>query len=434
MGFYFDFPTELAIVIAALSTLLVAYVKHKYTFWPRRNVPQLQPELFFGNARKMILKQVAFGDTFSHIYNHFKSLGAPVGGFYIALKPELMLVDIDIIKSVMIKDFQHFTDRGNFVDEKNDPLTGHLFALPGLKWKSLRTKLTPTFTSGKMKMMFQTVVDTSKELQVIMDEKSNLGAPLDIKDILARFTTDVIGSCAFGIDCNCLRTPDTDFRKYGALSFSPQGVDMLRQLLAITAPWVMSTLKIRGINKDISEFFLNLVKETVDYREKNNVFRKDFMHLLIQLKNRGKVTEDESIGVNGDGGGFRSNGSLSIEEMAAQSFVFFLAGFETSSTTMTFCLFELAANQEIQDRLRREVNDMLRRYDGEMTYEGVMEMPYMDKVVNGKCSFLGGVCFLQVVTCRTWSKLSGGKELFLSHFSHSNLLLSHPVILSPSSR
>ena len=73
-----------------------------------------------------------------------------------------------------------------------------------------------------------------------------------------------------------------------------------------------------------------------------------------------------------------------MDVIAAQAFVFFLAGFETSSTTMTFCLYELACNPDIQARLREEIDSMLSKHGGEMTYEAIHEIQYLDKVINGK--------------------------------------------------
>jgi cytochrome P450 family 6 len=70
--------------------------------------------------------------------------------------------------------------------------------------------------------------------------------------------------------------------------------------------------------------------------------------------------------------------------IAAQAFVFFAAGFETSSTTMTFCLHQLALNPDIQEQLRAEIDSVLQKNEGNITYESIFEMEYLDKVVNGK--------------------------------------------------
>jgi cytochrome P450 len=70
--------------------------------------------------------------------------------------------------------------------------------------------------------------------------------------------------------------------------------------------------------------------------------------------------------------------------ITAQAFVFFLAGFETSSTTMSNALYELALNQLIQTKLRQEINDELKKCDGNLKYESIKNMKYMHKVFCGK--------------------------------------------------
>jgi hypothetical protein len=82
---------------------------------------------------------------------------------------------------------------------------------------------------------------------------------------------------------------------------------------------------------------------------------------------------------------------LSMNSLAAQAFVFFVAGYETSSTSMTFCLYELSLHQDIQDRLRQEIDVVLNKHDSKLTYEGIQEMEYLDKVVSGKTQFLMNV-------------------------------------------
>lgn len=76
--------------------------------------------------------------------------------------------------------------------------------------------------------------------------------------------------------------------------------------------------------------------------------------------------------------------------VAAQLHVFFAAGFETSSTTMSNALYELAQYQSIQDEVREEIKKVLNVTDGAITYESIKEMIYLDKVFKGMCVYM---CF-----------------------------------------
>lgn len=78
---------------------------------------------------------------------------------------------------------------------------------------------------------------------------------------------------------------------------------------------------------------------------------------------------------------------FSFNDAAAQAFVFFLAGFETSSTTMMFAFYELAMNPDVQRRLQQEIDRVLEKSDNRLTYDSVAEMEYLDWLVQGLFSF-----------------------------------------------
>lgn len=345
-------------------TLTVLIILWRYTFWKRYGFPCAKTTSPFGGLLDFILLRKSLGEYFLDIYNEARTRKLPHIGAFFFLKPVYVPTDLNIIKHILIKDFNNFMDRGVYFNVKDDPLSGHLFNIEGEPWKLLRQKLSPTFTSGQIKMMFPTLVECGENFRKYMSKFSSEDA-VDIREIFARLTTDIIGSCAFGIQCNSLDNPDAEFRKYGKMFFDIGFKDNLQIFVNYTLPRKFLRFIHMCVTKPpVSKFFMEAVKETVEYRTKAHISRNDFMQLLIELKNK-----DIS--------------NITMDELAAQALVFFLAGFETSSTNMTFSLYELALNQEIQDKLRLEINTVLQKYNGQLTYEAAMEMHYMQQVLNG---------------------------------------------------
>lgn len=104
------------------------------------------------------------------------------------------------------------------------------------------------------------------------------------------FTTDVIGSCAFGLDCNSFKEPNSPFRVYGKKIFEVPLTEVLRQGFAQGFPNTARALGIRQFRPDITDFFKKVVEDTVSYREKNSVTRNDFLQLLVEMKSKGTET------------------------------------------------------------------------------------------------------------------------------------------------
>ena len=219
--------------------------------------------------------------------------GKKYGGIFAFTKPVFIFRDPDIIKNVLVKDFLSFHDHGLFIGEEIEPLTGHLFLLRGSRCRNLRVKLSPTFTSGKMKMMFQILVDCGHELGSILEKCASNEEVIEIKDILARYSTDIIASAAFGIQCNCLKNPEAEFRQWGRKIFAPSFRNAITGFFSQLFPKVLSVLRLAPIDPKVSKYFRKMVQDTVNYREKNSITRNDFMQLLIQIKNK-VILEDEN--------------------------------------------------------------------------------------------------------------------------------------------
>lgn len=73
---------------------------------------------------------------------------------------------------------------------------------------------------------------------------------------------------------------------------------------------------------------------------------------------------------------------ISYDDIASQGIIFFFAGFESVSTALSFTVYELALNKDIQDKLREEIRQ--NSVNGIVTYEVLLEMEYLDMVLSGK--------------------------------------------------
>ena len=58
-----------------------------------------------------------------------------------------------------------------------------------------------------------------------------------------------------------------------------------------------------------------------------------------------------------------------------------MAGTETSASTITFTLFELARNQDLMTKLQNEIDEALKKNDGQLTYDLINELPFLDLCV-----------------------------------------------------
>lgn len=353
------YGTRLAI-FSTLTLIFITYIYQKLNYWKRKNVPFHR----FTNPFNRYL----FG---KEAYICAKAEGHKIFGLYAFIRPCILIRDLDLLKRVFTTDFHHFESRGFCYNEKDDPLSAHLFSIYGSKWRKLRTKLTPTFTSGKMKLMFNFVKDCADNLVDYIEKTVDEEGGFDCKDTMGSFSADVIGSCAFGLQCDSLKNPEAPFRKIGQKIFNQGANIILKFQFTKLFPSLARMLHIKYTLSEASDFYFNTVKQTIDYREKKNVTRNDFLQLLIEMKNHKDIDQ-----------------RITFEELAAQCYVFFLAGFETSSSLMTFCLYELAINPQIQENLRKEIETVLRKHGGELSYEAVNEMKYLHCVLDGNLSII----------------------------------------------
>ncbi|KAH8254077.1 hypothetical protein KR032_008329, partial [Drosophila birchii] len=358
-------------VAVALLAIATYYAHRRLTYFKRQGVPHDAPHLLRGNMEGFNSSR-NIHQIIQDYYDKYRESKVPFVGFYFFQKPCAFIMDLDLIKHILIKDFSNFSDKGMYYNEKDDPISAHLFNLDGPQWRLLRNKLSSTFTSGKMKFMYPTVVSVADEFMAVMHEKVKKSSVLEIRELVARFTVDVIGTCAFGIQCNSLRDEKAEFLYFGKRSFVDKRHGPLIFSLMFSYPKLARRFRLVKTAPHIQKFYQRIVNETVATREKENIRRNDFMDLLIDMKNQKQMTLENGEVVKG----------LTMDEVLAQAFVFFIAGFETSSSTMGYALYELAKHPHIQDKVRTELEEVLEKHNQQLTYESTKDLKYLNMVID----------------------------------------------------
>lgn len=317
---------QMDFIATTIFLLAIIYLANEYflRYWQRNGFKQLQPSFLVGNFGKAIRKKIPIGEYFEELYKKTKE--NRVVGLYFSYSPILLVNDPLLVHDILIKDFKSFHDRPFQTDEKHDPLSGHLVFLTGKKWRSLRRKLTPVFTSSKVKGMFPIIKGCAGVLSDFITKKINEGSvEFELKDLMARYTTNIISGTAFGIDNDCINDPDHVFRKMGTKVFAPTLKQSLKVVIFRFLPRLFKFLKLKYADDDVEAFIVSFVEQIIELRKNNSFSRNDFMQQMIELKNHGFVRSenDEIDKKRGAGCDVRK---LSLAEVAAQAFIFFVAG------------------------------------------------------------------------------------------------------------
>lgn len=197
-------------LIVILIIAIVLFVRRQYTYWDHVGIANIKGVFPFGNLKSVVKRQRSFPTA---IYDLYNQTSEPFVGIYLFFRPAILIRDAEMVKSILTTDFQSFHDRGTYCDPERDPLSANLFSLPGEAWKSLRNKLTPAFTSGKLKGMFPSTHSIGEELITYMKPIAEKGEVIEIGDFVGRYVVDCIASIAFGLEgVSSINNPDHEFR------------------------------------------------------------------------------------------------------------------------------------------------------------------------------------------------------------------------------
>ncbi|KAK0419554.1 hypothetical protein QR680_014206 [Steinernema hermaphroditum] len=382
------------LVLGCVGCLFLALYLHRQRCFQRRDRMGLkgpEPKAIVGNLGDLGVEMKKNGMLMGKVFQKWAEEYGETFGYLSGRDLFVVSKNLDLIQSVLVKRFDCFTDRMQ-MPMISGALSESLLVVEHSKWKYMRSTLSPTFTTGKIKKMTATVSHKIDNVLNELEKHANIGKCFDIFEIYKGMTLDVIAKVAFGLDTNCIGDPEDSFfvhvRKY--FNEMPSPSKNLTVMLAVLFPeigplcglWWSKTAKQGRAEAWLFDVLSNVIKERAATHDPNSDYFDTLKLLLDQSQ-----TADE-------------NGRyLTHWEIANNSFVFLLAGYETTSTALAFSTWLLAKHQDKQDILAQELIDGLKDLPKDEWYSTIMKLPYLDAVFHEATRMYSPITFFVNRTC-----------------------------------
>ncbi|PSN49032.1 Cytochrome P450 9e2 [Blattella germanica] len=345
--------------ILGIGFLLYLYGIHTHNYFRKRKVPYVKPSPFLGSMGPVVTQRISFPDFLLSVYNDLK--GNPYGGMFQFRTPYIFLRDPDLIKTITVKDFEYFSDHTAIVSKDVDPMWGRgVFNLKDECGKQLVNFLDKCYQN----YMPEKPCKVEKEGGILV---------VELKDLFTRYTNDVIATAAFGVGVDSLTKPSNEFYLMGKHASNFSGIRSLIFFAHLMCPTLMKILDIPLIPKTVKKYFRSLVKDTMSTREEKGIVRPDLVELLMQAK---KLYVPDEKNPKPD------TKVLEFDDLVAQAFLFFLAGFDTTATLLCFACHQIAVHPETMTKLQNEIDEAMKANGGSISYETLHSMKYLDMVIS----------------------------------------------------
>ncbi|XP_031341174.1 cytochrome P450 9e2-like isoform X1 [Photinus pyralis] len=355
-----------------LILLIIRYYFLYYNYWCERGVTAVNPIYTFYNFTELVFMVTPRFSNLKDIY--FKHQDKRYVGLFQYFRPILMVHDLDLIKKITITDFESFTNHNIYpnvlcADKLFQKNVFSMAAKDG--WYELRGALTPFFTGSKLRRWYSLMQVCSTQILDYLNSCERTDY-VDVRDLFERYSNDVIGSATLGVSCNSVLDRDNAFF-HGCKSLADfSGMKGITYVVYSLYPRLLKIIAPSLLKSKMTNFFLQLIRENMLYRLESNIVRDDIVGLLSKYVQSGRKETSLNAGGVCD---------MTIEEVTAGAGTFLIAGFQTVAYTITTAAYELALNPEIQEKVCTEIEEVLNEYNGELTFEAINSMNYIENVI-----------------------------------------------------
>ncbi|ORX97407.1 cytochrome P450 [Basidiobolus meristosporus CBS 931.73] len=322
-------------------------------------IPAPPTSIFFGTLPKLL------PDMPASLRRYFAEYDSPVLEIYIFSTREIV-TNHPSIAEVIAQESEYFTKRIELPFAEVKVLGGDgLFTTSSDEevWKLAHKLLIPAFSSTAMKSYTEEMGHLALKLANVFGQFKP-DEPILVTDWMTRITFETIGMVGFGYDFGLLESRDSPSHPFiEAMSFCMTEV---RTRMNRSQYWkklpIHSNYK---FDKNI-DLMRNVVEEVLNQRKKtpsSNGKTSDLLGFMLEAR-------DKSTGEK-----------LSDSVIRDQVLTFLIAGHETTSTTLSWCLYLLARHPAVLNKVLQEVVNA--GFNGEKppTSAQVSQLKYLGQVL-----------------------------------------------------
>lgn len=352
-------------LFATLTWYLYSYFIKTFDYWRSKNVEGPEPLPLFGNFKDVALKKKPKGIFFSEMYKQYPK--EKFVGFYQMASPALLIRDLNIVKQVLIKEFNKFPDRGTYFSKKG--LGENIFHSDSETWKTLRKQFSSVFTSSKFRAVFHLLVDCGDKFVCNVENVTKEHSEQDVYQLIMIYTlaTSMVTLFDWNIDSFKDDTRWFDIYDKNLNNNHWNEIDLL-------FPGFLTKFNLTILSKEVRYYchqILEACKRQPLSKTTNNFNVKDVILNLRKENNTNAKRMDKEV---------NANLKITDDLLAGQIWVFHTAGYLNNALTLTYALYHLAHNTDVQDKLTAEIDQTLDEHRGKLTYNALKEMKYLEMV------------------------------------------------------
>lgn len=274
---------SIVLYILALCVTIVAvlyiYMTRKFGYWKKYNIPGPKPITFYGNLKDFIKGKSPLAWCLKQIYDSYPN--EPFVGIYILDEPTLLIRSPELIKQILVKDYNIFRNRFASVAPDRNLSSFLLFFMRNPYSKDIRAKLSHSFSSLRIKSWIPPINDVSKEMT---DYILNAKTVQDAKEIGERYAVEILTRCWWNVKADCFKNSNSEFLQLCRKLFNFKLKTTLSLGIHFIKPTWADFLNISLFPGDVQNFIRGRFWDIIREKELSNINSNDFFDALLEIR------------------------------------------------------------------------------------------------------------------------------------------------------